>query len=76
MINLNSLTTLTFVYSKWTINFNRNLSSNQIYDLIIIGGGIVGAATARLLSIKHPQFNYALVEKENSLGNLIIIKVV
>jgi len=46
------------------------------YDLIIIGGGIVGAATARLLSIKHPQFNYALVEKENSLGNLIIIKVV
>ena len=53
------------------INNSRKLSSNQIYDLIIVGGGIVGTATARLLSIKHPQFSYALVEKESNLGELI-----
>ncbi|KAL4716396.1 hypothetical protein ACJJTC_006758 [Scirpophaga incertulas] len=35
------------------------------YDIVVIGGGIVGAASARELIIRHPELKIALVEKEN-----------
>lgn len=38
---------------------------NQVYDVAIIGGGIVGAATFYKLQKRNPQLNIVLIEKEN-----------
>ncbi|KAL4468750.1 hypothetical protein ABPG74_005253 [Tetrahymena malaccensis] len=37
-------------------------------DICIIGGGIIGATTARSLSTKFPSLKIALIEKEKTLG--------
>ncbi|XP_011144717.1 L-2-hydroxyglutarate dehydrogenase, mitochondrial [Harpegnathos saltator] len=50
---------------------HRFLSSgNQcsVYDLVIVGGGIVGCATAREMIMRHPNLKMAIVEKENALA--------
>ena len=36
--------------------------------MVIVGGGIVGLATARELIMRHPTLSFALVEKEKELG--------
>ncbi|KAF6780219.1 hypothetical protein AHF37_00475 [Paragonimus kellicotti] len=42
---------------------------SQIHvDCTIVGGGIVGLATARELSIRHPSMKFAVVEKEKDLS--------
>lgn len=41
------------------------------YDITIIGGGIVGLATARKLITDNPNLKFILVEKENQLGILL-----
>ena len=38
--------------------------------MAIVGGGIVGLATARKLILENPKLNFILVEKENQLCNL------
>ncbi|CAB3398007.1 unnamed protein product [Caenorhabditis bovis] len=38
------------------------------YDLVIVGGGIVGCATARQLLIERPELKIALIEKESKLA--------
>ena len=38
------------------------------YDLVVVGGGIVGIATAREVSLRHPTMRIAVVEKERKLG--------
>lgn len=38
------------------------------YDLVVVGGGIVGLATAREVVMRHPDMKVALVEKERDLG--------
>lgn len=38
------------------------------YDIVIVGGGIVGMAAARELIIRHPKLKFAVLEKENRLG--------
>lgn len=38
------------------------------YDFIIVGGGIVGLATAYKLQIKFPDKTVAVLEKENTIG--------
>ncbi|KAF5296932.1 hypothetical protein FQR65_LT10083 [Abscondita terminalis] len=38
------------------------------YDVVIIGGGIVGVASAREFLLRHPQLKMALVEKESKLA--------
>ena len=38
------------------------------YDIAIVGGGIVGLATARELALRHPSLRIALLEKENALA--------
>jgi L-2-hydroxyglutarate oxidase len=39
-----------------------------IYDVIIVGGGIVGLATAYKISIFHPELKVLLLEKENAIA--------
>lgn len=41
----------------------------QIFDVIIVGGGIVGAATLYKLQEKRPNLRILLIEKENALAN-------
>lgn len=41
---------------------------NSFYDLAIVGGGIVGLATARELISRYPEMKLILLEKEFSLG--------
>lgn len=38
------------------------------FDIVIVGGGIVGAATARELKQRHPGYKMAIVEKEDDLA--------
>ncbi|XP_031845375.1 L-2-hydroxyglutarate dehydrogenase isoform X2 [Nomia melanderi] len=38
------------------------------FDLVIVGGGIVGCATAREMMIRHPNLKMAIVEKESALA--------
>uniref|UniRef100_A0A914X576 L-2-hydroxyglutarate dehydrogenase, mitochondrial n=1 Tax=Plectus sambesii TaxID=2011161 RepID=A0A914X576_9BILA len=38
------------------------------FDLVVVGGGIVGCATARQMKIAHPNISVAVVEKENILA--------
>lgn len=38
------------------------------YDLAIVGGGIVGLATARKLIMEYPKLKFILVEKESQLA--------
>ncbi|XP_014599044.1 PREDICTED: L-2-hydroxyglutarate dehydrogenase, mitochondrial [Polistes canadensis] len=40
----------------------------NIYDLVVVGGGIVGCATAREMLMRHPNLKIAIVEKENALA--------
>lgn len=39
-----------------------------LYDLIVVGGGIVGSATAREILKRNPRIKLAIVEKEKSVG--------
>lgn len=43
-------------------------SAARQYDAVVVGGGIVGAATARQLKLEKPHLKVALVEKEKALG--------
>ena len=42
--------------------------SNETYDVIIVGGGIVGLATAQELISRHPNLKFGLLEKESELA--------
>ena len=42
---------------------------HPLYDFIVVGGGIVGAATAFKLSCKYPDASIALIEKESELAS-------
>lgn len=39
-----------------------------MYDIAVIGGGIIGAMLTRSLSIRYPTKTIALLEKESALG--------
>lgn len=47
---------------------NRNHTPSNGYDLLVVGGGIVGMATAREIALRHPNMSIGLVEKEKELG--------
>ena len=40
-----------------------------LYDIVIVGGGIVGAATAYKLQSKYPELSILILEKENILAD-------
>lgn len=44
-----------------------NVKGREV-DLCIVGGGIVGLATARELNNRHPNLSLAVVEKESELA--------
>lgn len=37
-------------------------------DIAVVGGGIVGLATARELILRHPNLSFTVLEKEKELG--------
>ena len=43
---------------------------HRVYDLVIVGGGIVGLATARETALRYPNMHIALIEKEKELGKI------
>src|SRR6187549_3992751 len=43
--------------------------TNESFDIIIIGGGIVGCATAYKLQTRFPTIRIALIEKEEKLAD-------
>ncbi len=45
------------------------------YDIAVVGGGIVGMATAREIAIRYPNMKLAVIEKENDICKLILIFV-
>ena len=48
--------------------YSDALKVEYVYDLVVVGGGIVGLATARETALRYPQMKIALVEKEPRLG--------
>jgi len=40
------------------------------YDVVVIGAGLIGMATAQELITRHPSLTYCVVEKENKVGEL------
>lgn len=43
-------------------------SESQVFDITIVGGGIVGAATAYKIQLHNPDVKILLIEKEQSLA--------
>ena len=54
-------------------SFLKREEKKHQYDLVIVGGGIVGMATAQEMIIRHPNLKLAVVEKENELGMRFIM---
>ena len=54
-------------YIKCCCLHDRCLATQASYDVVVVGGGIVGLGTARELIIRHPTLKFAVVEKENEL---------
>ena len=38
------------------------------YDVVIVGAGLIGMATAQELITRHPSLTYCVVDKENRVG--------
>lgn len=54
--------------SSFELSVARLTSPSSTYDVAVVGGGIVGLATARELILRHPGLSFVLLEKEKELG--------
>lgn len=45
------------------------MAKDQVFDVAIIGGGIVGAATFYKMQMRYPSLNIVLIEKEKELAD-------
>ncbi|XP_077123451.1 L-2-hydroxyglutarate dehydrogenase, mitochondrial isoform X1 [Ranitomeya variabilis] len=45
------------------------LRCHSTYDIVIVGAGIVGLASARQLILSHPNLRFAILEKENEIAS-------
>ncbi|NND79527.1 MAG: L-2-hydroxyglutarate oxidase, partial [Maribacter sp.] len=45
------------------------MENKKVYDITVVGGGIVGAATAYKLQLKNPNLKILLIEKEPHLAD-------
>lgn len=45
------------------------MKTEKIYDITVVGGGIVGAATAYKIQLKYPHLKIILIEKEPHLAD-------
>lgn len=52
----------------WLMCASNNCRKEPEYDVVIVGGGIVGMAVARELIMRHRNLKFAVVEKESKLG--------
>lgn len=56
------------IFSAVLTSVPNKSKRNQLYDIAIIGGGILGLATAREVLTSHPHLKLVLLEKEASLA--------
>lgn len=56
------------ILSRSLTSYKRAFSNLHSFDVIIVGGGIVGLGTARSLKLKYPDVSVAVLEKEQGLA--------
>ncbi|XP_050541818.1 L-2-hydroxyglutarate dehydrogenase, mitochondrial [Daktulosphaira vitifoliae] len=61
--NIEKLKILHSIIKRYSSQF-----SNNSFDVVVVGGGIIGCATARALLIENRNLRVGLVEKENKLS--------
>nr|XP_051678781.1 L-2-hydroxyglutarate dehydrogenase, mitochondrial isoform X3 [Oryctolagus cuniculus] len=52
----------------WSLCRGDRSASTSSFDVVIVGGGIVGLASARALILRHPALSIGVVEKEKDLA--------
>ena len=52
-----------------SIPIPSNQNTTDVYDVCVVGGGIVGLATAREILQRFPKFRVAVVEKESEVAH-------
>ncbi|XP_018058498.1 PREDICTED: L-2-hydroxyglutarate dehydrogenase, mitochondrial [Atta colombica] len=65
---ITSLTRRAALQLNYICRHQSTTSTCSSYDLVIVGGGIIGCATAREIIMRHPNMKIAIVEKENALA--------
>ncbi|KDR08345.1 L-2-hydroxyglutarate dehydrogenase, mitochondrial [Zootermopsis nevadensis] len=59
-------TVSSYLYSNFSSSSTEILSEK--YDVVVVGGGIVGMATAREILLRYPHLKMAVLEKEKELA--------